>query len=322
MTSRDTDNFKRLDDLLKSLESGGARKMSSEDVLAFGSLYRRAVSALSTARSQGVDDAKIEYLNNLVSRAYGHIYVAQSKGWPSIATFFKSGFPQTFRQNLHFILLAFAISIVAGLFAFGVVNRDQGLAEVVLGPQAPDMIDSVASRHEGHKNWMPAEQRPMMSSLIITNNIKVAMLAFALGITAGVGTFAILFQNGLMLGVIAAAVKARGAHVAWGFWSFVAPHGIIELTAIFIAGGAGLMIGWALLSPGRYTRSTALKLAGREAAKLLLGVAAMLLVAGIVEGFLSPSMLPNEVKLTSSTMLGIVLFSYLFGAGRGTQASR
>ena len=154
------------------------------------------------------------------------------------------------------------------------------------------------------------------------NNVKVTMIAFATGIAAGVGTFMILFYNGLMLGVVGAAVAARGPHVAWGFWSFVAPHGVIELTAIFIAGGAGLMLGWAVLSPGEYTRSTALKLVGREAFKLMLGVASMLLVAGIVEGFLSPSMLPNAVKLSCAAVLGTALYSYLFMAGKKQPAAR
>lgn len=316
----DTETFKRLDDLLGKIESGGLRRLNSEDVLAFGSLYRRAVSALSTARSQDVDDAKIDYLNSLVSRAYGHIYVAEPKGWPSVGAFFKSDFPRTFRKALHFVVIAFVISMLAAVFAYGVVNRDEGMADVVMGPGASEMIEEVASRHEGHKNWMPSEERPVMSSFIITNNVKVAMIAFATGIAAGVGTFLILFYNGLMLGVISAAVAARGPHVAWGFWSFVAPHGVIELTAIFIAGGAGLMLGWAVLNPGQYTRSTAVKLAGREAFKLLLGVASMLLVAGIVEGFLSPSMLPNEVKLSCAAVLGAALFTYLFVAGSNQPA--
>lgn len=319
MQSKDTTETnvcKELDSLLTRIESQGLRSLKSEEALTFGSLYRRAVSALSTARSQGVDDARIEYLNGLVSRAYGHIYTTESKGWPSIPAFFKNDFPQTFRKNLRFIAVAFAISMVAALFAYGVVSRDVGLADVVMGPGASEMIDSVAERHEGHKDWMPSEERPAMSSFIITNNVKVAAIAFSTGIAACAGTFLILFYNGLMLGVIGAAVAARGPHVAWGFWSFVGPHGVIELTAIFISGGAGLMLGWAVLNPGKYTRATALKLVGREAFKLLLGVASMLLVAGIIEGFLSPSMLPNEVKLACAGVLGVSLYCYLFGAGR------
>ena len=183
-------------------------------------------------------------------------------------------------------------------------------------------MESIAERHEGHKNWMPEEERPMMSSFIMTNNIKVAMIAFATGIAAGLGTFAILFENGLMLGTIAAGIRAKGPHVALGFWAFVAPHGIIELTAIIISGGAGFMLAWALLCPGEYTRGAALKLAGREALKLLLGVAAMLVVAGLIEGFFSPSMTPEPIKLAVAGMLGVIEFSYLFLAGKGRPVRR
>ena len=142
MKPAEIETFNRLDDLLGGIESGGLRSLSSEDVLAFGSLYRRAVSALSTARSQGVDDAKIDYLNGLVARAYGHIYaVAEPNGWPSVATFFKSDFPRTFRKNLCFVVIAFVDLVVAAGFAYGVVSRDEGLADMMcMGPGASEMI--------------------------------------------------------------------------------------------------------------------------------------------------------------------------------------
>ncbi len=312
----DMDSFKLLEDMLERIEKHGLRSLNSEEILNFGPLYRRVVSALSVARSQGVDDARIQYLNGLVSRAYGHVYVATPKGLPSLKKFFTIEFPQSFRRNLQFIGMSFLISMIAMLFAWGVVARDIGKADVVFGAGATNTIDEIAARHEGNKNWMPEESRPMMSSYIITNNVKVSALAFVFGITAGIGTICLLFYNGLMLGVVGAGVASRGTHVALGFWSFVAPHGIIELPAIFISGGAGLLLAWAILNPGQRTRSAAMQLAGREAFKLMLGVAAMLLVAGLIEGFVSPSMLPNTTKLIIGGMIGVAEFSYLFFAGR------
>ncbi|MHB0997867.1 MAG: stage II sporulation protein M [Armatimonadota bacterium] len=317
----DADSFKELERLLGIIESGGLKRLNGDEVLVFGHLYRRAVSALSAARSQGVQDSYIEYLNQLVSRAYGHIYVSEPKGWPSVRNFFTKEFPQSFRRNLLFILTAVIITLIGSFFAFGVVITDPGKADVILGPGSSNMVDSIAERHTGHKNWMPEEQRPIMSSFIMMNNIRVAGLAFAVGILGGILTLAILFYNGLMLGVIGAVVSTRDFSVALSFWSFVAPHGVIELTAIFIAGGAGMMLGWALLNPGIHTRGVALKLAGREAFKLILGVAAMLVIAGIIEGFFSPSMVPDSLKLTVAAMLGICEFSYLFMAGKDNQSS-
>lgn len=319
MSKNDNTALLRLEELLKKIEAKGIKKLTSDEVLDFGHLYRHAASELATEKTQGVNQARIQYLNNLVSRAYGHIYVTETKGWPSVPNFFKKEFPQTFRKNLPFIAAAFIVSIVAALFAFGQVSKDPGLADVVMGPGASQMADSLAERHTGHKDWMPAEERPIMSSYIITNNIKVSIMAFALGIVAGIGTLGLMFYNGLMLGVAAAAVRSAGGKVALSFWSFVAPHGVIELTAIFIAGGAGLMLGWALLCPGEFTRGAAIKLAAREAFKLMLGVAAMLLVAGIIEGFFSPSMIPDKIKLFTASMIGIALYSYLFVAGKNTE---
>jgi uncharacterized membrane protein SpoIIM required for sporulation len=214
------------------------------------------------------------------------------------------------------MLAAFVIMYGAAVFAYAVVHRDPGKADVVLGPGASTMIDQIAERHTVRHDWMPQEDRPMMSSFVMVNNLKVTALAFSVGVLGGIFTCAILFYNGLMLGVIAGAVQLRGPQVALGFWAFVAPHGVIELTAIFIAGGAGLMLGWALVNPGQYTRKTALKLAGREAFTLVLGVAAMLVVAGIIEGFFSPSMLPEKLKLATAALLGIALCGYLLLAGR------
>lgn len=312
----DIKSFRELERLLLQIETGGLKSLSGNDVLEFGHLYRRAASALSSARGQGVNDSHIEYLNQLVSRAYGHIYSVEPKGWPSIRNFFTKDFPQSFRKNLQFIFTAFIITIIAALFAFGVVKSDPGKADVVLGPGSSTMVDSIAQRHTGHKNWMPEEDRPVMSSFIMTNNLRVAGMAFAVGIFGGIITLGIMFYNGLMLGVVGAVVMSRGSAVALSFWSFVAPHGVIELTAIFIAGGAGLMLGWALLNPGIHTRAVALKLAGREAFKLVAGVAVMLVIAGLIEGFFSPSMAPEAIKLSVAAMLAVSLYSYLFLAGK------
>ncbi|MHB0913117.1 MAG: stage II sporulation protein M [Armatimonadota bacterium] len=313
------DGFERLEQILSKVEKSGLKSLSSEELLALGPLYRRVVSALSEARTHAVDDARIASLNHLASRAYSYIYVAEPKGWPSVRKFFSVEFPQTFRRNLHFIAVSFLISLLAMLFAYGVVSRDEGKAEVVFGPGALELIDQIAERHTGHRNWMPEEARPMMSSFIMANNIRVAAIAFAGGALVGLGTLWILYYNGLMLGVITAAIATRSPEVIQGFWAFVAPHGVIELPAIFISGGAGLMLGWAIICPGERTRADALKLAGREAGKLLLGVAAMLVVAGIIEGFFSPSMLPNQLKLAMALMLAFTEGAYLFRAGRSPQ---
>jgi uncharacterized membrane protein SpoIIM required for sporulation len=157
-----------------------------------------------------------------------------------------------------------------------------------------------------------------MSSYIMTNNIKVSFLAFAGGILLGLLTLFMLFNNGLMIGVAALAVARHGT--ALGFWGFVAPHGVIELPAIFIAGGGGLMLGYALVNPGEYSRRTALGLAGRDAVQLVFGVVAMLVIAGIIEAFFSPTVILPALKLVVAAVTFAAEITYFAFAGRGEES--
>jgi uncharacterized membrane protein SpoIIM required for sporulation len=125
--------------------------------------------------------------------------------------------------------------------------------------------------------------------------------------------------NGVLLGGVAGLFNARGLNLY--LWSFVLPHGVLELTAICIAGGAGLWLGSALVLPGRRTRRSALVRRGREAVSLLGGTVVLLVLAGLVEGFVSPSTLPAAAKLAFGALSGLVLFAYLHGAGRSTAAA-
>jgi uncharacterized membrane protein SpoIIM required for sporulation len=158
------------------------------------------------------------------------------------------------------------------------------------------------------------------ASMIMTNNIRVTILAFAGGTLLGIFTLYLLAQNGLMLGIIAGAAQSLG--FATNLWGFVAAHGTLELSAIFIAGGAGMQLGWAIIRPGLLTRRAALVQASRRAALLLLGCIPILVIAGTIEGFLSPSSLPLAVKLIVSAGSGVLLYSYLLLAGRGPRAAR
>jgi uncharacterized membrane protein SpoIIM required for sporulation len=148
----------------------------------------------------------------------------------------------------------------------------------------------------------------------MTNNIRVAILAFAGGMLLGTLTLYVLVQNGLFLGIIAGAAQAYG--FSPNLWGFVAAHGAVELSVIFIAGGAGLQLGWSVLRPGLITRQAALRMAARRAAYLLLGCMPLLIIAGLIEGFISPSALPITLKMAVSFTTGVALYSYLILAGR------
>jgi uncharacterized membrane protein SpoIIM required for sporulation len=153
-----------------------------------------------------------------------------------------------------------------------------------------------------------------MATLIFTNNIQVAFLAFAGGVLFGLGTVYVLVSNGLSLGAVLGAAQFYG--VAPLLWSFISPHGYLELTCIVIAGAAGLMLGSALLRPGLQLRREALARAARRAVELVVGAAPVLVVAGLIEGFVSPSEIPMVVKILIGPLAGLALYALLLTVGR------
>jgi uncharacterized membrane protein SpoIIM required for sporulation len=158
---------------------------------------------------------------------------------------------------------------------------------------------------------------PVMASGIIANNVQVTFVAFAGGILAGIGTVLALVFNGVLLGGVAAAFANQGQSLH--LWTFVLPHGIIELMAIAIAGGAGLWLGSALWMPGRRTRREALTMRGREAVGLIAGTTLLLIVAGLIEGFVSPAPIPRAAKLGFALLTAVLLALYLLFGGRATE---
>lgn len=302
----------RLEELLKRT-SGSLRSLTEAELLEFGRLYRRAASALSHARSHGFTSAETTRLNAVVGRAYALLYVSEPAGLRGVKRFFSTELPRTVRRHARLIgLCAFVFLLSASVGAALAGFRPQLLASV--DPSAADVIDEIAQRHEGGRVWLDESVRPIASSFIMTNNIQVSFLAFSTGILLGLGTLFVLAYNGFVLGVIAAGVSASPASVH--FWSFVAPHGIIELPAIILSGAAGLLLGFAIVDPGEYSRLDALRLAGRQAAVIMLGVVAFLAVAGIVEGLFSPSAAPLGLKFAVSACLGTLFLTYLLAAGR------
>ncbi len=309
--------WQRLQELEDRAMRSGLRRLSSEEVLELGRLYRRAAADLSQARSLGLDPREASLLNGLVGRAYGLIYTPERGGAASVAEFFTREFPRCFRRNFLFIAAAFLVSVVGalvGLFA-ALSNRDA--VDVLMGPGASREMEELGKRHQVGHDWLPSEERSIESTFIPTHNMQVAFVTFAGGMLFGLLTLYLLFYNGIMLG--AAAVAVARYHTALEFWGFVAPHGVLELPAIFIAGGAGLMLSYALVNPGEYSRRTALTLAGREAVVLVLGVVAMLAIAGITEAFFSPALLSPSLKFLVASVNLTAEITYFVAAGRGEQ---
>jgi uncharacterized membrane protein SpoIIM required for sporulation len=305
-------SWERLTALLDKSKINGLAMLSAEELNELGRLYRSATSDLAVARRDFPAHRVAEYLNSLVARAHAAVYQGRAARRRSILEFFIATFPRTFRATWAYTLASFLMFLLPALASFAISYRDPS-AGAALMPGIEDRIQDIRDKHEWWKS-INDEGRSAAASFIMTNNIRVAILAFAGGMLLGVLTLYLLAQNGLMLGIIAGAAQALG--FAPNLWGFVAAHGMIELSVIFIAGGAGLQLGWSVVRPGLLTRRAALVLAARRAACLLLGCIPLLVVAGSIEGFISPSELPLSLKLAVSLLSGVLLYGYLLLSGR------
>lgn len=304
--------WQRLEELLRRMRGGRLRGLSDEDVLALGHLYRQATSDLAVAQRDYPYDRVTLYLNGLVARAHPFIYRNESVDAGRVAAFYGEAFPRTFRRTLPFTLCALLLTLVPGIVCYLVTVGRPDAAYVLLPGTAERLLPIV----QQHQLWFnsPGGSESYVSSFIMTNNIRVALIAFAGGALLGLLTIYILVYNGIMIGTLAGVVQHYG--LSLGLWSFIAAHGVIELSVIFIAGGCGLQLGWAIVHPGLSRRIDACLAAGRSAMTLILGAVPLLVIAGTLEGFLSPSPAPALLKLGVGLLTGVLLYTYLMRAGR------
>ena len=305
------DNWQRLEDLLSILETSSIRGLSKMEVREFGELYRRAATDLAIARSETRDVKLVNYLNSLVIRAHGKIYRAENQGANLVWYFFAEEFPRAFRRTWRYTALAFAIFMFFGVASFVLCYNDLNFADEL------GLSDLRYAVQNDNKWWLELNKANQIgSTAILTNNILVALKAFAFGAFFGIGTIYVLIFNGLQIGGVLGVCYKINHGFAGELVTFMVGHGVIELSCIFIAGGAGMLIGYSIINPKNSTRAQALKKNGLEAVRLAIGCAALLVVAGVIEGFLSPSALPAWIKFGTGILTGVALYSYLFLAGR------
>jgi uncharacterized membrane protein SpoIIM required for sporulation len=302
------DYWERLEQLIR-LTGSGVGKLNHEQLQELGLLYRQTASDLSVLLQDVSNPQLAAYLNQLLARGHNLIYMGQRPQAGNLISFYGRTYPRVFRETLPLTMLVIAIFLVAALAGWAVTLHDPGFAHRLLGPQMMQDIDR-------RQMWTQSVVaiKPVAASAITTNNLTVAFTVFALGVTA-IGTIWMIILNGLLLGVVGAATWRAGMAVA--LWSFVVPHGVLELPAIFLAGAAGLDIARGLLFPGMLPRPEALARAGGRASRLVLGTLPLLLIAGTIEGFFSPTDAPVAMKFTLGAVLFAALLTYLFGAGRG-----
>jgi uncharacterized membrane protein SpoIIM required for sporulation len=308
-------SYRALENLLKRAEHGGLRKFSRDELIEFGHLYRLASADLARARYVLRSPMLSEYLNEIVGRAHHLIHRKRIPILRSLRHFLVYEFPSTVRKEFAPILLAIILlggSSIAGGLAY-MVDKEWG--QLVAGqPELRQYEQMIEEQPAGLATSIEDEMMPAASAFIITNNIRVSVVAAAGGILFGLGTLLALIYNGFFLGVVGVMFLSRGAEYDLYFWSGILPHGVLELPAICIAGGVGFLLARGLLIPGKLSRGDAVRMEARDAMKLLGGVIVILIIAGLIEAYVTPlrvAWIPSIILQFGKILFATALFGGL-----------
>ncbi|HHY56561.1 MAG TPA: stage II sporulation protein M [Chloroflexi bacterium] len=309
-------SWQRMETLLQQARTD-PRRLTASELNELGLLYRALTADLALAQRDFPNQQVTRYLNQLVGRAHTLIYQGEPLRRRRLVHFYRRGFPQLYRAILPYTIAAFVLFLLPALMAFSVVAVNPDWIYVIEGPAIAGLVAEV-ERGELWTDIAPGV-RSAAASLIMTNNIQVMFLTFAGGITVGLLTLWVLASNGMHLGAIFGLLTVH--NLAAGLAEFVVAHGVVELSVIFLAGGCGLYVGDGLLRPGLASRKDVLVQRTRISVQLILGSVPFLVVAGLIEGFLSPSSAPWWVKVIVGILTGVALYAYWLGVGRHQEES-
>jgi len=303
---------------LEELTGKGRRRLSAlreDELQELARLYPTVAVDTARAKMYGMGDNTRRYINELAIAAHGLLYRRKrSRPLRAVGRFLGHDYPCLFRGLRFYVLLSLTIFMAVAICAYITVRVNPSTAYLFV----PGGLD-VAGGPEVSKQDVGERYRQMsgsiMASYITTNNIKVAFSAFALGIAAGIGTCYVLLFNGMMVGGFFGHFANHG--LSYECWSFLVPHGALEIFAILVAGGAGLRLGLSMVLPGRLTRKASLRTGAREAVLLVLGTIPMFIIAGAIESFITPAYISGIAKILIGLLaLGTVL-AWLLMVGRG-----
>lgn len=311
------ERWERLSQLCERVERAGLASLPVQDLRELGSLYRQAASDLAFAQSYFPESDLLDILNGLVARAHGHVYRARSTRLSGFLTTVLVTWPRAFRRNLGHFRAALVVFLFAVLLGGSASLADEKLASLFV---SAGMLESIRRGEMWTDTLFQIIPTSLTASRIIINNLLVSYFVFGAGIAWGLGTIYALSMTGLLLGSVLALCFRYGMLLR--LLDFICAHGILELSVFVMCGGAGLMLGEAVLAPGRLSRRDALRLRGPEAVGLVVMGSFFLVLAGLVESFISPMhTLPHSTTITQAkaafgVLLGVVFYSYLFLCGR------
>ncbi|MDP9403935.1 MAG: stage II sporulation protein M [Actinomycetota bacterium] len=294
---------------------GRPERLGPEGLRRLGTLYRAAAADLATARRRFPGDPSVAALAGLVGQARHLVYASEARR-ESVMAFLSRGYWRRVRERPVPLLVAMLLLIVPAMLGAVWALDDPGAA----GGLVPGAFRGVTEPRPGGTDLgLSTAASAAFSARILTNNIQVAFLAFAGGVTAGLLTAVAMVVNGTLVGVVGGL--AFGAGNGSQLVQLVVPHGVLELSCIVVAGAAGLRMGWAIVDPGRRRRSDALAAEARRAVELVLGTAVWLVVAGVVEGFVTPAGLGVGPAVALGVALAGVFWALVWWRGRPAAAA-
>lgn len=276
--------------------------------------YRQLCQQLAIARARRYSASLLERLNQLALRAYQQLYRAPRRRWQTVLYFLTTDFPQRVRADSRLFWLCAALFYLPLLGMGFAVYQAPELIYSLLPPEAVVKLETMYTPRQDAAARDAAENLAMFG-YYIRNNIGIGFRTFASGVAFGIGVIFMLLMNGVFIGAISGYLTARGYTET--FYTFVAGHGAFELTGIVLAGVAGLKLGWAIVAPGRWSRTQALRQAAADGVRLIIGVAALLVLAAFIEAFWSSNRaIPALLKYAVGGAGWIVVILYLSQAGR------
>ncbi|MDR1688508.1 MAG: stage II sporulation protein M [Clostridiales bacterium] len=313
--SKNFECWNKLEGYNKLLAQKSITRLSRHQLKEYTELFRTASHHLSYAKTYFEGGKSVEYLNQLLGMSHSYFYTRQKSAFHEIAHYFAAGFPQMFRKYFKFFLVSMALFLAGCVFVIALSYMDSSYMNYFLPEGIAESNNISGSLSD--ETW----SLPILSSVIMTNNIRVCAMAIAFGVLFGAGTVYILLFNGLNIGAVYAMVLVYDMDQL-RFWSLILPHGFIELTAIFISGAAGLVIGKHMLIPKDLLRRDSIVLGCKEAFYFLPGLMLMLVIAGLIEGFFTPLNIADELKIVFALVTLLLLLVYLIFAGRFSKSSK
>lgn len=301
----------------------GLDSFASHELPDFAARYREVAADLARARTYRVDEATLQYLERLAAAGHNALYRDERRTWWRMWEVVARECPAAIRQAGGYVLVACLAFLLPGAAGYLAIREQPALAPEVLPQVVIERADAGAERIGEGRRYVDValEERPMMASWIITNNVRVAIACFAGGVFLGVGSLVLLGYNGLTIGGTAGHFANQG--LLGYLLEFILGHGLLELFAIWVSGAAGFLLGRSVVAPGDLSRSEALVLSGRTAVRMLGGAAVMLVGAGLIEGFVSAGGGDLWVRVAASAASMAFLAAYLLNgkAAPGRDAS-